>query len=154
MRPVAVFLLAAFATLVTGTALAAAPDDIVGLWLNEEKDANIEVYKCADKYCGKIVWMQVPNYPEGSADGTPGTPKLDHLNPDPAKRKNPRMGLTVVKDMEYYRDNRWHNGEVYDPKSGKTYSAEFTLADPENLDLRGYIGIKLFGRTSHWTRKK
>ncbi len=143
----AVFFLALPAFSATG------PDEITGVWLNEEKDANIEIYKCADKYCGKLVWLLNPLYPADSKEGAPGTPKLDHNNPDKELRKTPLQGLEIVKGMTFARGNKWEDGTVYDPKNGKTYSAKLTLVDAENLDLRGFIGISLFGRTSHWTRK-
>jgi hypothetical protein len=72
---------------------------ILGVWNNEEKDARIEVFKCGDKYCGKIVWVKEPNYPTGSTEGTPGTPGLDNHNPDPAQRSRPIFGLQIVKDF-------------------------------------------------------
>lgn len=42
-------------------------------------------------------------------------------------------------------------GTLYDPKSGKTYRGEMT-ASGNALALRGYIGLKVFGRTETWTR--
>ena len=59
----------------------AAEDTILGIWDNQEKDAKIEIFKCGDRYCGKIVWLKNPDYPQDSKDGVPGTPKLDHNNP-------------------------------------------------------------------------
>jgi uncharacterized protein (DUF2147 family) len=41
---------------------------------------------------------------------------------------------------------------VYDPKSGKTYRGKMTFVSPNQLNLRGFIGIPLFGRTTTWTR--
>lgn len=35
-------------------------DDILGLWLNEDEDAHIEVYRENDLYYGKIVWLKFP----------------------------------------------------------------------------------------------
>ncbi len=131
----------------------AASDDIVGVWFNQPKDAKIDIYKCGgDTYCGKIVWLKEPNYPEHSKDGTPTTPKLDHNNPDPAKRKVPVMGLVIVRDFHFAGDNLWKDGKVYDPKNGKTYSAKMTLVSPDQLNLRGFVGISVFGRTEKWTR--
>lgn len=140
------------ATVSAHAGFTASTDSILGLWYNADKDAKIEVYKCGEKYCGKIVWMKFPEYPADSKEGTPGTPKLDNNNPDEAQRKNPRLGLTIVKDMAYAGGDKWDSGTVYDPKSGKTYKAKFTHVDEENLDLRGYVGISLFGSTSRWTR--
>jgi len=138
--------------LASSTAFAANADDILGLWFNEEKDARIEIIKCAEKYCGKIVWMKEPNYPEGEKDGVPGTPRLDHRNPDSARRKDPILGLQIVYDFTFAGDALWKGGRVYDPKNGKTYKGKMTLISPQQLDLRGYIGISLLGRTTKWTR--
>ena len=140
-------------TLISSTIVhGAGADDILGVWNNQEKTARIEVMKCGDVYCGKIVWLEEPNYPEGSTDGVPGTPKLDHKNPVPEKRKTPVMGLPIVNDMRPDGEKTWSGGTVYDPKNGKTYKGKLTLIDQNRLDLRGYIGISLIGRTAHWTR--
>jgi uncharacterized protein (DUF2147 family) len=132
--------------------LAAHTDDILGVWLNSDKDARIEIAKCGEKYCGTIVWLKEPNYPEGSKDGVPGTPKTDHHNPDPSLRKEPIIGLRIVHNFSFAGENVWKDGKVYDPKNGKTYKGRMTLVSPAQLDLRGYIGISLIGRTTTWTR--
>jgi uncharacterized protein (DUF2147 family) len=64
------------------------------------------------------------------------------------------MGMVLMKDFEYDAKNVWDDGEIYDPKSGKTYSCKMTLIDPDRLEVRGYIGISLIGRTDNWTRAK
>ncbi len=133
-------------------AAAGGPDDIIGVWFNQEKDAKIEIYRCDDTYCGKIVWLQEPVYPEGSKDGIPGTVKLDHNNPDPARRNTRVMGMTIMHGFAFSGENHWKKGKIYDPKNGKTYSAKITLVSPERLDLRGYIGISIIGRTAIWSR--
>lgn len=139
--------------LANAPAFAAGPDDILGVWLNQEKDANIEIFRCGEKYCGKVVRLKDPHYPEGSKDGVPGTPKLDHNNPNPELRKAPVIGLQIVHDFAFAGDNRWKGGKVYDPKNGKTYSGKMTLVSPNELHLRGFIGISLIGRTAVWSRE-
>jgi len=131
---------------------AAGPDDILGVWNNEEKDAKIEIVPCGDRYCGRIVSLTEPDYPEGSKDGIPGTAKLDHNNPDAARRTTPIIGLQIVSDFRFAGGNVWNDGKVYDPKNGKTYSGKMTLVSSRQLDLRGYIGISLIGRTTTWTK--
>jgi len=145
-------LLVFLAAVMPAAAPAAGPDDILGNWYNQEKDARIEIIKCGVNYCGKIVWLKDPNYPEGSKDGVPGTPKVDHHNPDISRRKDPVLGLQIVNDMRYDGGDLWTGGTVYDPKNGKTYKGKMTLVAPAQLDLRGYIGISLIGRTTSWTR--
>jgi uncharacterized protein (DUF2147 family) len=135
------------------TSHAVGGDDILGIWINEEKDAKIEVFRCGEKYCGRITALNEPNYPAGSKDGVPGTPRLDHNNPDPAKRSKPIIGLLIMNDFVHAGDNAWKGGTVYDPKVGKTYRGKMTLVSPNTLVLRGYVGIPLFGRSSAWERK-
>jgi uncharacterized protein (DUF2147 family) len=130
----------------------AASDDILGTWFNQDKDAKIEIFKCGNDYCGKIVWLREPVYPAGSREGTPGTPKIDYKNPEPARRKAPLMDLQIVQGLQFSGDNVWKNGKIYDPDSGKTYSSKATLVSHDELDLRGFIGISLLGRTEKWTR--
>jgi len=131
---------------------AAGSDDILGTWLNQAKDAKIDVFKCGGDYCGKIVWMKEPDYPTGSKNGTPGTPRLDRFNPDPAKRSTPIMGLQIMSSFQFAGGNVWKNGTIYDPDTGKTYSSKATLVSPKELDLRGFVGVSMFGRTEKWTR--
>ena len=149
MKPAFVLL---FVLLAAVAPCLAASDDIVGVWYNQPKDAKIEIFKCGEKYCGKIVWLKEPNYPPGSKDGKPGTPKLDHNNPDPALRKVPTMGLQIVQDFRFAGGDLWKNGKVYDPDNGKTYSAKITLVSPNQLNLRGFVGVSMFGRTETWIR--
>lgn len=146
------FFLLLFLFVMTATTCYAASDDVIGVWYNQEKDARIEIFKCGEKYCGKVVWLKEPDYPEGSKDGVPGTPKLDHSNPDPAMRRTPVIGLLIVRDFVFAGDNMWKDGKVYDPKNGKTYSGKMTLVSPKQLNLRGFFGISLIGRTAIWTR--
>src|SRR5512133_1748030 len=62
-------------------------DQILGKWLNEDKDAHVEIYKESGKYFGKIVWLKEP------IEESTGKPKLDDENSDPALQTRPIMGL-------------------------------------------------------------
>jgi uncharacterized protein (DUF2147 family) len=127
-------------------------DDILGVWNTEKKDAKIEIYKCGSKYCGKIVWLKEPTYGPGSKEGTPGTPILDHSNPNPELRNRPLIGLSILLHFEYIGDNLWDNGKIYNSDNGKTYSGKMTLVSPDRLKVRGFIGISLIGGSTIWTR--
>ncbi len=137
---------------ISSAAYAAQGDEILGVWNNEGKDAKIEIFKCGGKYCGKIIALREPNYTPDFNYGVIGTPKLDHNNPDTAKRSVPIMGLQIVNKFTFAGGNVWKDGTVYDPKNGKTYSGRLTLVSPIRLDLRGFVVIPLFGRTTTWTR--
>ena len=63
------------------------------------------------------------------------------------------MGMVMLTGFAFIKDKIWDDGELYDPKKGKTYSGMMTLKDKNTIDLRGYIGFSFIGRSSTWTRK-
>lgn len=133
---------------------AAGPDDIVGKWLNGKKTAHIEIYKADGKYYGRIVWLKEPVYPADDKKGMAGKTKVDRENPDPAKRSQPIMGLVMLRDFVFVKNNLWEGGTIYDPENGKEYKCKMTLNSPDVLEVRGFVGISLIGRTDTWTRVK
>ena len=142
-----------FATvlLTATTDFGAGPIDILGSWKPDGRDSKLELFRCGEKICGKIVWLKVPNYID-SEDGPVGTTKVDRKNPDPALRNRPILGLQVIKGLTAKGNNRWENGTCYDPETGKSYKCKMRLASPDRLELRGYIGISLIGRNFVLTR--
>jgi uncharacterized protein (DUF2147 family) len=56
----------------------------------------------------------------------------------------------LLRGLEKDGDHEYDNGKIYDPKNGKTYSCKITHKG-NTLDLRGFVGISLIGRTSTWT---
>jgi uncharacterized protein (DUF2147 family) len=67
----------------------------------------------------------------------------------PNKSKSKKIPLFRVEKV-----GTWENGEIYDPKSGKTYSCVMKLESADKLSIRGYMGISLIGRSEVWTRVK
>ena len=49
-------------------------------------------------------------------------------------------------------DKEWVGGSIYDAESGNTYSAYMSLQDYNTMNLRGYLGLSIFGRTNVWKR--
>ena len=119
---------------------------ISGDWYNQEKDAVIQISEVNNAFQGKVIWMEEPNNKDGS-------PKRDKLNPDESLRSQTRIGKVIMTGFVFDENNIWDGGEIYDPKSGKTYNGTITLTSKNRLDLRGYVGLPIFGKTSSWTRK-
>jgi uncharacterized protein (DUF2147 family) len=120
--------------------------DILGKWLNQEEDAQVEMFERNGKIYGKLVWLKNP------IDDDTGKAKLDKNNPDDELKKKPLMGLEILKGFTFDGDDEWEGGEIYDPNNGKTYSCYMTFAEKDKLKIRGYIGVSLLGRTTYWTR--
>lgn len=67
------------------------------------------------------------------------------------RHDEPVLGMTIL--WNFHRDgNGWSAGEVLDPESGDVYRATLHLRDDTHLDVHGYIGIPLLGRSQIWTR--
>lgn len=132
-------------TLVTvNIAAKAQTDQIEGLWYNDVKSGKILITREKDgKFYGKVVWLKEPL--------KNGKPKVDELNEDEKLRSRPRLGLPVLYGFVKDGDKKYTDGKIYDPNNGKTYSCNITFKG-DKLDIRGYIGISLFGRTTTWTR--
>lgn len=124
------------------------PDAIVGVWKTGEGTAMVRIYKNGDKYQGKIVWLKEPVDPET------GNPKVDKNHPEEASRKRPILGLINIWGFQFKENNTWEGGNIYDPKNGNTYSCTIKLTSANTLEVRGYIGVSLIGRTDNWTRQQ
>jgi len=142
------FCLAVIFGLMTGIAAAKDEASVTGRWLTADGKGVVAIAPCGDSICGHIDWMKPP------ADAKPGVIPLDKKNPDPAHRRQPMCGLTIV--YGFHRGggdpNSWVEGSIYDPESGKTYHANVTLEDANHLRLRGYVGIPLLGQNQVWSR--
>ena len=114
------------------------PDSVLGTWLVGKEDAKVIIYKCDEKICGKIVWLKTPE-------------DLDTKNPNPAKRSEKVLGMNILWGFTFSQ-GQWVGGRIYDPDSGKTYRCKMWLKSADKLNLKGYVGIPLFGRSEIWTR--
>jgi uncharacterized protein (DUF2147 family) len=121
-------------------------DDILGTWYTEGGKSKVEITKKDGKYSGKIIWLKEPNRADGVA-------KLDKNNEDESLRGRGILGLPVIQNFEW-DDDLYEDGTIYDPENGKTYSCEMTWENIDMLNVRGYIGFSLLGRTTVWNRVK
>jgi uncharacterized protein (DUF2147 family) len=121
-----------------------ANDVIEGLWFNEEKTAKIEIFQGRDqRFYGKIAWLKEPM--------RDGRPKVDKENPDVRLRTQPILGLLILKEFRKVKENEYEKGTIYDPRNGKTYSCKMRYKAGK-LEVRGYVGFSLLGRTTTWSR--
>jgi uncharacterized protein (DUF2147 family) len=70
------------------------------------------------------------------------------------RKDKPVEGMTIMWGV-HKNGNVWDGGKILDPKNGKTYSVKLTLVDGgTKLDVHGYLGIALLGRSQTWLREK
>ena len=92
--------------------------------------------------------------------------RIEHLfDPDPKwdgrcdrcrdhRKDQPVLGLTILTNVRKDGDS-YKGGEILDPENGNVYRCILRLIDGgDRLEVRGYIGIALFGRTQFWVREK
>jgi len=125
---------------------------ILGTWEVEDGSGKIEIQRCGEKYCGRIVWIREPNYPADDSGGMGGKPLLDRENPEKKLRDRPQLGLRIMEGYTFRGENFWDNGTIYNTENGKTYRSTLTLLAPDRLRLRGFIGIPLIGGSTVWKR--
>lgn len=132
-----IFVLALFALLTPP--IASANHGVLGEWTTPN-GSEVTIYRCGTDVCAKLVEVSrhAPSH-------------VDAQNPDPALRSRPLCGLEIGHGFHLTGTDHAEGGQLYDPESGHTYSGWMT-ANGNTLELRGYIGIPLFGRTETWTR--
>jgi uncharacterized protein (DUF2147 family) len=124
-------------------------DDILGEWVTEDRDCRVAMFKKGHRYFGKIAAIRPPNYLPGETNDMDGKPRLDSNNQNEALRSRPLVGIELMKDFLFDND-KWTGGRIYDPKNGKTYECEISLAEDGKLHVRGYIGVSFLGRSTVW----
>jgi uncharacterized protein (DUF2147 family) len=135
MTKISILLLGAAALLATSPAMAAAP--IAGKWVTAEKDSIIEIAPCGANMCGKISKFLTP------VQGPP----FDRNNPDAKLKNRPLLGLPILLALKD-GGKQWE-GNIYDPKKGKTYKSKAFLNANGTLTVKGCIAF--FCQSFVWT---
>lgn len=138
--------LAFFLSLFLGVTGFAQTEPIVGKWKTIDDETNqpksiIEIYEQEGKYFGKIVKL----FRQAGEDPDPICDKCDTDDP---RKDQPVKGMVILTNLEK-DDDEYEDGEILDPKNGKVYDCDMEIVDGK-LEVRGYIGISLLGRTQIW----
>jgi len=71
------------------------------------------------------------------------------------RKDQPVLGMTILRNVKQNADDKsvFDGGDILDPNNGKVYSVRLKPIDNgTRLDVRGYIGTPLLGRTQTWIR--
>lgn len=64
----------------------------------------------------------------------------------------PIVGMVIISGL-MAKENQWDNGRILDPENGKTYNLSLRTAENgKKLDVHGYVGLPLLGRSQTWER--
>lgn len=145
MKAVKVLLLTlmAMATMTTLRAQTSA-NAIVGTWESDQKDVRMEYFQDGDHYSARLLWgnkiVETDNV----------TSKKDAKNPDPGLRTRNIIGIVSLTGLRW-DGKEYADGKIYDPPSGKTYNCKAWM-EGDKLQLRGFLGLSMMGRTVSWHR--
>lgn len=133
-------------TLIFGIFSFSNKEDILRTWLNEKKNGIVEFKIEDDKIVGYIIDLKDKFDEEGNE-------KLDKKNPNDELKTRKINGLKIIDNFTYNADkNKYENGIIYDPSSGKTYYANAEIKDGK-LYLRGSVDkLGWFGVTQVWEK--
>lgn len=111
------------------TRIAAA--DPAGFWLDKD-GTTIRVEHCGPALCGTIERLAIP------IDPATRQPWTDKLNPDPALRSRPLVGLQVFIAMQPSGTGTW-SGQLYDSDKGKSFDGHLIELGPDTLRVEGCL---------------
>ncbi|GLQ89456.1 DUF2147 domain-containing protein [Dyella flagellata] len=136
------------ACLLLGSAVAwAANDTPVGTWrqiddVTGKPKSVIQITEDNGKLQGKVLQVLL------SDDG----PHPICKKCDGERKDQPVEGMVIMWNVRKDGDV-WDGGKILDPKNGKVYSVKLSLTNGgQKLDVHGYIGISLLGRSQVWER--
>ena len=138
------------AALLTLSSLATAQDaSPVGLWKNIDDvsgkpKALIRITETKGELRGQIEKL----FPAPGADSNPRCTLCEGANKDAAI-----IGMVFMSGLRKAGDE-YSGGQIIDPDNGKVYRSKLALADNgKKLNVRGYIGVPMLGRSQTWVRQ-
>jgi uncharacterized protein (DUF2147 family) len=115
-------------------------DPVAGRWVTAEKDGVILIAPCGASMCGTIERFLVPP-PQGEG-------QRDVNNPDPKLRQRRLLGMPILSG--FAADKSLWRGQIYDPKSGRSYRSIIRRKGPDLLEVKGCFGP--FCQTQEWKK--
>lgn len=129
------------------SATAAAP--VEGLWQQVDDDGKVNSLVRLEIVGGQLQATIVKGYPR---DGVSRDPDEHCVHCEGDLKDKPLVGMRFLWGLTG-DGTSWTDGHIVDPSSGMVYRAKASLSDDgQQLLVRGYLGVSLFGRTQVWRR--
>ncbi len=132
------------------SAQSAANENPVGLWRTiDDKSGKEKSLVRVTKSNGQLQLTVEKIFREPDEEPNPLCDKC------PGEKKNkPVIGMQIGSGLKKDGDV-WSGGEILDPQNGKTYRCKVWLEDKgKKLNVRGFIGVSVLGRTQVWIREE
>jgi uncharacterized protein (DUF2147 family) len=110
--------------------LSANAQNITGVWLTEKDESKIEIYERDGAFFGKVIWAK-----------------------EQTEKVQKNIGVIILKNFVRQKDGTY-NGTVFAPHINRTVKGTITPKSENEIILRGFLGISLFGSSQHWRRVK
>jgi uncharacterized protein (DUF2147 family) len=69
-----------------------------------------------------------------------------------SRKGQPIIGMVIIRNVKK-GESHWEGGDILDPNNGKIYRVRLTPStDNKKLEVRGYVGTPMLGRTQTWQR--
>jgi uncharacterized protein (DUF2147 family) len=71
------------------------------------------------------------------------------------RKGKPIVGMAIIRGVKKNAETEglWDGGTILDPNNGKTYKLRLKPSeDGKKLEVRGYIGTPVFGRSQTWQK--
>jgi uncharacterized protein (DUF2147 family) len=123
-----------------GSKMGAVPaEGQIGRWVTASGNLEVEIAPCEHAICGTVVKVlanQSMSQPEAA---------MPPADPQAA------LGMKILTGFVPSGSAEW-SGEIYNRENGKTYSCVMTLTGQDELKVRPYVVLPLFGKTQVWHR--
>ena len=124
---------------IAADAPAAQQTGAAGRWLTQSGNFEIDIAACGQALCGTVVRVL-----GNQSMSRPGTEMK------PADTKS-AMGMKILSEL-VPSDDGTLQGRIYNRENGKTYDCRVTPLAPDQLEIRAYKFLPIFGKSQVWTR--
>ncbi|MFO6419378.1 DUF2147 domain-containing protein [Hylemonella sp. W303a] len=115
------------------------PPAQLGRWITESGNLEVDIAVCGDALCGTVTRVM--------ANRSMSAPGQEMEAAD----KRPALGMQILSGLRVTGDGTL-TGAIYNRENAKTYSVQLTMDGTQQMLVRPYVGIPLFGKTQLWLR--
>jgi uncharacterized protein (DUF2147 family) len=120
----------------------------VGLWRTIDDETKTEKSLVRITESGGVMTGKVEKIADPAKANANCTPCTDE------RKDKPVLGMTILRGVKPSSDaGTWEGGDILDPNNGKIYKVRLKPIDGgKQMEVRGFIGVALLGRTQTWVR--